>query len=566
MPWKRGSSKAKVEERTNCSQPPNPPAMETPCTTSLDQASSPAAYNDNSIPNSPPVRSSSGSWEDLASIAQALKQVTKHHENLGSRTWQRMTVRANDLGHAMTNKVLSKLNIVITSIDEEQFNGNEHDLEINDQIRSESPPPQAEDPGSFEIPHSSGTNYFAKVSLYRNSKLPAELPPLKLHPDAWPLLCLASQFSERVYQKPVGAERLTHVEASLRKGTKAMVIKSVPVDDVQTIVFAIRGSQTFLDWAVNLQTAPASPVRFLDDATNLCHQGFLAVARKMVSPVAARLRALLEEDPSRSQCSLLITGHSAGGAVASLLYAHMLAQNVNSELDFVKNCFQCIHCITFGAPPVSQKPITKPDQPTVLNNSVPATSSINSGKSHRQPPHIPWLNESLFLSFINEGDPVVRADKAYVRSLVDLYLTPIPAALGGTCVADIVQPVANTLRLNRLPKLPSSLDLRISSGSTHPHRQPPNARMSQTRVRTLTWQLPPPLLCNAGMPVLLRDDKGGSLNDSQENSIHAYAAYVISTQQLRGVVFGDPMMHMMTEYAKRIDTMATSAVISALGY
>ena len=46
-------------------------------------------------------------------------------------------------------------------------------------------------------------------------------------------------------------------------GTKAMVLKSVPIDDMNTVVFAIRGSQTFMDWAVNLKSAPASPEGFL---------------------------------------------------------------------------------------------------------------------------------------------------------------------------------------------------------------------------------------------------------------------------------------------------------------
>ena len=58
----------------------------------------------------------------------------------------------------------------------------------------------------------------------------------------------------------------------------------------------------------------------------------------MVKPVAARLRSLLEEDPSRSTCSLLMTGHSAGGAVASLLYAHMFAEVARSELNVLTGC------------------------------------------------------------------------------------------------------------------------------------------------------------------------------------------------------------------------------------
>ena len=79
----------------------------------------------------------------------------------------------------------------------------------------------------------------------------------------FPLLCLAAQYSERVYTKPSGQEKEVHLDADWRSGTKAMVIKSVPMDDMNTIVFAIRGTQTFMDWAVNLNSAPASPEGFL---------------------------------------------------------------------------------------------------------------------------------------------------------------------------------------------------------------------------------------------------------------------------------------------------------------
>lgn len=79
----------------------------------------------------------------------------------------------------------------------------------------------------------------------------------------YPLLCLAAQYSERIYARPTGAERETHVDANWRHGTKAMVLKSVPIDDMNTVVFAIRGSATFMDWAVNLKSAPTAPTDFL---------------------------------------------------------------------------------------------------------------------------------------------------------------------------------------------------------------------------------------------------------------------------------------------------------------
>ena len=79
----------------------------------------------------------------------------------------------------------------------------------------------------------------------------------------YPLLCIAAQYSRRAYAKPTGKEREAFVNADWRMGTKAMVIKSVPIDDMNCVVFAIRGSQTFMDWAVNVNSAPVSPEGFL---------------------------------------------------------------------------------------------------------------------------------------------------------------------------------------------------------------------------------------------------------------------------------------------------------------
>ena len=66
-----------------------------------------------------------------------------------------------------------------------------------------------------------------------------------------------------MYERPRGIERVTQVEADWRMGTKAMVMKSIPVDDMNVIVFAIRGTHTFMDWAVNLQSSPTSAQQFL---------------------------------------------------------------------------------------------------------------------------------------------------------------------------------------------------------------------------------------------------------------------------------------------------------------
>lgn len=90
----------------------------------------------------------------------------------------------------------------------------------------------------------------------------------------YPLLCLAARYSESVYVRPTRQEREVHVDAEWRQGTKAMVIKSVPMDDMNTIVFAIRGTQSFMDWAVNFHSAPASPEGFLVSLEHIPHQRY----------------------------------------------------------------------------------------------------------------------------------------------------------------------------------------------------------------------------------------------------------------------------------------------------
>ena len=285
-----------------------------------------------------------------------------------------------------------------------------------------------------------------------------------------------------------------------------MVIKSMPLDDRNCVIFAIRGSQTFMDWAVNLKSAPVAADGFLDDPGNLCHAGFLSVARKMIAPVAARLRQLLEENPGRATCSLLMTGHSAGGAVASLLYAHMLAEHAQSELNVLTGCFKRIHCLTFGTPPISLLPLTKPT-------------------SQR-------CKKSLFMSFINEGDPVPRADPAYVRSLLRLYASPAPSvktpARGPAC---------------RLPFLRTAKPVHSNSAPVTPS--------------DYIWEVPPGTLSNAGRLVVLRGSEGIEVVQGKEEDVKAE---ITCDQELRHVVFGNPFMHMMEVYAKRIEVLATKAV------
>lgn len=95
-------------------------------------------------------------------------------------------------GAALCDVLTSKFNDIITLIDGENWSGDERELMVQEQ-----PPPmfQQERPATTrELPRSGkskgmvnnpissaiSTNYFAKVNLYANSRLPPNLRPMKL--------------------------------------------------------------------------------------------------------------------------------------------------------------------------------------------------------------------------------------------------------------------------------------------------------------------------------------------------------------------------------------------------
>ena len=252
----------------------------------------------------------------------------------------------------------------------------------------------------------------------------------------------------------------------------------------------------------------------------------------MIRPVAARLRQLLAEDPCRSQYSLMITGHSSGGAVAALLYSHMLStsREAESELNDLTTSFKRIHCITFGAPPVSLLPLATPADPR--------------------------LKKSLFLAFVNEGDPVPRADKAYVKSLIDLYSTPAP---GQACHDSVMPQMLQPLASHWAGRSSSSLTINKIRPS------PKQTNSSPIPGQLPIWPVPDATLFNAGKLVLLRgvkrhDSRPDRKKRVQERMDEGVVAQMISDDLLINVIWGDPMCHMMKLYARRIEILATNAV------
>ncbi|KAL4893002.1 Alpha/Beta hydrolase protein [Aspergillus ambiguus] len=362
--------------------------------------------------------------------------------------------------------VLKKLDDVITAMDEGRCTP-------RDDMIMAYPRPEAEKSITPAL------GFFSKVYLYQNARLPPYLPPLQIHPQTYTLIHLAAQHSLDVYSKPAAADA-AYITPKTRHGTKATLIKTHAIDDIHTIIISIRGTQTFRDWTVNMRTSPRSPSNFLDDPLNLVHAGFLSVAQKMTASVAARLRTLLTESPSRASYSLLFTGHSAGGAVAALLYAHMRSTTSHSDLTHLHGFFRRVHCVTFGAPPITLRPL-----------------------------YAAGARDAIFFSFVNEGDPVPRADKGYVTSLMNLYVAPAPAP------ASAAGPTRREARL-------------------------------RLRGRPVVWRVPAATLSVAGLVVVLRHGQFGM------------EACVTSDTTLRQVVFGDPLMHMMDLYARRIYELALS--------
>lgn len=204
--------------------------------------------------------------------------------------------------------------------------------------------------------------------------------------------------------------------------------------------------------------------------------------------------------------------------MAALLYSHMLStsRETESELNILTGCFRRVHCVSFGAPPVSLLPLAKPNNPA--------------------------LKKSLFYSFVNEGDPVPRADKAYIRSLLDLYSTPAP---GQACpLTSGLGKSSSSLTINKPKK----------SSSKHPTKQP-DAPL---------WPVPESALSNAGRIILLRSveryENRGKKKEIHERMNEGVVAQIVTDDLLRGVIWGDPVCHMMALYSRRIEILATNAV------
>lgn len=337
-----------------------------------------------------------------------------------------------------------------------------------------------------------------KAALYKNSRLPPGLPYFNTSLPTWSLVCRAIQASQDCYDSRALTRRGTYTPANTSKDTKAMIIDEQLIDSSRLVIISVRGSEisSLADWAVNKAAEAAKPVGFLDDEENACHAGFLKVTKAMVAQVATQLR---EHPASSEQPTLLFTGHSAGGAVAALLYSHMLSTSVSSDLTALASQFSSINCVTFGAPPLSLTPLPTP--------------------SH---------SNGVFLSFTNEGDPVTRlSNAAYVKSLAKLLTASPPASAAAA-------PPPKVVRRSR---------------GTGVVVKPVAAPLVPWAERPL-WPTPAAPLANAGVVVVLRDGEMGGAE-----------ACKVGVEELREVIFADLAAHTCEMYLRRVKAVALSAMM-----
>ncbi|KAF2144353.1 uncharacterized protein K452DRAFT_223300 [Aplosporella prunicola CBS 121167] len=209
-------------------------------------------------------------------------------------------------------------------------------------------------------------------------------------PAQWEHVLCAAEESKAVY-KPAACSDGRHILKETRTGSeKTTILHRREVDGTPTVFISVRGSRSITDWMVN-SNFELAPAEELGNGMT-CHTGFLSVARTMESRVFDAVNDI--HSPTEAPINIVFTGHSAGAAVAQILFGFVHGRN--TRLSALKGD-RTVSCITFGGPPITSSPIVAPAS-------------------------------SLFLSFANEGDPVILAQPSYIQTLWKVYAIA-PASL-----------------------------------------------------------------------------------------------------------------------------------------
>ncbi|KAL2127129.1 hypothetical protein VTI74DRAFT_11270 [Chaetomium olivicolor] len=237
---------------------------------------------------------------------------------------------------------------------------------------------------------------------------------------------------------------------------------------VPALVVAIRGSASMVDHMVNANARPRDANHFIDptsprSAGVQAHSGFLNSAQALDEAISQRIQNYIEQSALIKRASpphILFTGHSAGGAVASLMYLRQKSLSAGTRKP------TRFSCITFGAPPC-----------------VEGLSGEDNDRT---------ADGSLCLNLVNEFDFVSRAQPPYILCMVNL----LRSRYG--------QPLLVRDSRSVLPDLSPKRTEQPKSGAAEPHTEEPHATHEHDRLEQENfWPLSKPLYSHVGRIVIL---------------------------------------------------------------
>lgn len=267
------------------------------------------------------------------------------------------------------------------------------------------------------------------------------------------------------------------------------------------------------------------------------HTGFLTCALALLPTLQRDIAEQLSSDPSIS--NVVFTGHSAGGAVASLLFLHFVTAAIATTATTA----------TTSSPQSSTQPreagVVKGREKVKYSlltfGSAPCVTISDVGRrilgSKREKGTV-----GVMMALINEYDMVSRADKAYIRSVVDLY-----RGRYGLPPLTISTPGQRVIAGGGIPKLEAGLDIGSETSETE--------RM---------WHLPRPVFHLVGDIIVFRlcfgeemgtEDDGddeGELLEREVGQKPTLKADLVPTEEFTKLVFCDIGVHRRTAYLERV--------------
>ncbi|MGH9430572.1 MAG: lipase family protein [Terriglobia bacterium] len=143
------------------------------------------------------------------------------------------------------------------------------------------------------------------------------------------------------------------------------------------VVIAFRGTKKLKDWMTNLHGTQSKIPFYPGDA----HSGFLNMYMSGRDGVLATVDRLIPKDPAlKAETLFLITGHSLGGALATLCVADLLR---SKQLNPPPVCY------TFAAPRVGDKHFADVFKVEIARRYNPRLNSICSVRAYRSKDIVP---------------------------------------------------------------------------------------------------------------------------------------------------------------------------------